>query len=1010
MSPGIRLLHVDDDESLRSITAEFLSRELAAVEIESVSSADEGLSMLEARSFDCVLSDYDMPGVSGVEFLTEVRKQDTELPFILFTGKGSEEIASEAITAGVTDYLQKSTGTSQYTVLANRIQNAVDQHRDRRSLQESQERLSLLIEQSPIGIIEWDENFNFSRVNNAAEEILGISEADVIGEPWNRIVPGDTRPSVDAIVGDLLENVGGGHSINRNIRGDGTEIICEWHNQVVTDDRGEVITIVSQFQDITERIEQQQAIQERVKELTAIRDTVTYVEQDDLSEDALIQRLANRLPESFQFPTRTFVKLGYGDLLAVTDGFDETYPTICAETTTAAGKLLTLTIAVESAADEEDPFLSEEQDLIETLVGFLHEHFSQEERFAQLTEARTKFETILSHSSDYVLIVDEQGTITYASQSIESVMGYQPAAVIGTNAFEYVHEEDIELAVSAFSEAVSQDEEVSIEYRAIRSDGEPIWIGARGRDYLDEEHIDGILVNVRDISARKERERELTQAKMQLEAAVEAGSVGTWQWLVQEDDFWVDPLFAETFGVDPAQAREGAELSLFFSSIHDDDRERVRLAIETALDDCDDYSIEYRVWNTADELRWVHARGRVECDDAGEPVQFPGTLIDITEQKMYEYELNKRSSHLEHLHQATNDLYAAYSTPECHQIAIDAAVEILGFDWCTITAPAPDSELFEIIAVSENTPLDVGDRPFRTDEGLAGKVYQSKEPDISNTASEVSEGKPVSDAIQSGLTIPIGDWGVFQAVSTERDAFDEVDLRHAELLISAMRTAIERIEHESELQRRNERLNEFTSVVSHDLRNPLTVAAGRIELAMVETSSEHLDAAAKALARMEQLIDDLLSLAERGDRVGERAIVDLASVCQDAWDTIDTNEVLLSIEVDQTIVADRTRLQQALENLLGNAIEHGETVSMITIGSLEDGWYLEDDGVGLPEDSVERLFDAGFSTSTEGTGFGLAIVREIIDAHGWSIKATDGGTGGARFEVTGVDFVSDSAH
>jgi CheY-like chemotaxis protein len=136
-----RILHVDDDPDLAELTALHLEREADELAVETATSATAGLEQLSDTDFDCIVSDYDMPGKSGIEFLTAVRETYPDIPFILYTGKGSEEIASKAVSAGVTDYLQKETGQSQYVLLANRIRNAIDQYEGRLEAQRKRNRL-----------------------------------------------------------------------------------------------------------------------------------------------------------------------------------------------------------------------------------------------------------------------------------------------------------------------------------------------------------------------------------------------------------------------------------------------------------------------------------------------------------------------------------------------------------------------------------------------------------------------------------------------------------------------------------------------------------------------------------------------------------------------------------------------------------------------------------------------------------------------------------------------------
>ncbi|RLM42010.1 PAS domain S-box protein [Haloarcula sp. Atlit-47R] len=226
-------------------------------------------------------------------------------------------------------------------------------------------------------------------------------------------------------------------------------------------------------------------------------------------------------------------------------------------------------------------------------------------------------------------------------------------------------------------------------------------------------------------------------------------------------------------------------------------------------------------------------------------------------------------------------------------------------------------------------------------------------------------------------------------------------------MIGAIRDITEQKEYEQQLERQNERLNEFASVVSHDIRNPLSVAVGNLELAADECDSEFLDNAATALTRIEYLTGDLLALARSGKAVGETTPVQLQTIAKSAWGNVETATATLDLGTDDTIVeADRDRLEEAFENLFRNAIEHGGEDITVRVGTINNGFYVEDSGDGIPDDARDQVFDHGYSTGEEGTGFGLSIVRSIIEGHGWSITATDAISGGARFEITDVQLSS----
>jgi DNA-binding NtrC family response regulator len=166
-SRSITVLHVDDEPDFADLAATFLERENERFVVETVTRASDGVDRLAEGSIDCVVSDYEMPDQNGIEFLEAVREDHPDLPFILFTGKGSEEVASDAISVGVTDYLQKEVGTDQYVVLANRIENAVDKYRAETLV----ERAFRAMDSSREGIALLDEDGEFIYVNEAYAEL-----------------------------------------------------------------------------------------------------------------------------------------------------------------------------------------------------------------------------------------------------------------------------------------------------------------------------------------------------------------------------------------------------------------------------------------------------------------------------------------------------------------------------------------------------------------------------------------------------------------------------------------------------------------------------------------------------------------------------------------------------------------------------------------------------------------------------------------------------------------------
>lgn len=224
---------------------------------------------------------------------------------------------------------------------------------------------------------------------------------------------------------------------------------------------------------------------------------------------------------------------------------------------------------------------------------------------------------------------------------------------------------------------------------------------------------------------------------------------------------------------------------------------------------------------------------------------------------------------------------------------------------------------------------------------------------------------------------------------------------------------------------------QIARVVSHDLRNPLDVAKARAQAARETGAAEHFDRLDQAHDRMERIINDVLTLARDDGIVDPSPAVDLDGVATDAWATVETGPATLERVGDlPTIEADPDRLQRLLENLLRNSIEHGtgdanapsgadtpperarsaqssdgtgsDSVT-VRIGTTTDGFFIADDGPGIPSIDRNRVFDPGYADADGGTGLGLTIVKQIATAHGWTVTVTESDSGGARFEFETAD-------
>ncbi|NHN61445.1 MULTISPECIES: PAS domain S-box protein [Halorussus] len=224
---------------------------------------------------------------------------------------------------------------------------------------------------------------------------------------------------------------------------------------------------------------------------------------------------------------------------------------------------------------------------------------------------------------------------------------------------------------------------------------------------------------------------------------------------------------------------------------------------------------------------------------------------------------------------------------------------------------------------------------------------------------------------------------------------------------------------EDELERQNERLQRFASMLAHEIRNPLQVA--QIYLDFVDDDEgTSVDRIAESLEQIDEIIEVLLMLAQGDDEIECRETVALAEVAADAWANTETGCAEFDLSTSRRFRVNPTHLQQLLENLFRNAVEHGSTSPRsqargdaadepitVRVGPLDGGFFVEDTGSGIPVPDREQVVEAGYTTDEDGIGLGLTFVAELADAYGWGFAIVESDEGGARFEFTGVETVAD---
>jgi len=417
--------------------------------------------------------------------------------------------------------------------------------------------------------------------------------------------------------------------------------------------------------------------------------------------------------------------------------------------------------------------------------------------------------------------------------------------------------------------------------------------------------------------------------------------------------------------------------------------------------------------------RWVSTTKVPRHDDTGDIVGIVGGTQDVTPAKQQE-------TLMAALHEASRKLSRATTKPQIAAVTVEIAREI---DYLpTVAVALKDGGSLDPIESSETdgeqSIFDRYQTAFRRSHERGETQYVDTDgsitPDASTVVNAVFEG-PYESA-EVAITIPLGGHGVLGLVAPS-GTVDEFSDRLAHVLASNVAAAFDRAERERELARKNRQLEEFATLGAHELRNRLQIALANVAHERAQRDSSRLEGTEHTLERMERLLTQLLQLAQTSKIPRTTDPTDLREAAQRAWVRIESGRTTLTHPPEATIVANRNALIELFDFLFTNAVEHGHEGSEpglygavegesgdaprtvdIEVGLLEDGFYVADDGVGIPDDQKSDLFEIEYADAADESGYGLYIVSAIVEAHGWEIDVFDSDAGGARFEITSVEW------
>ncbi len=971
----VRVLHVDNDAPFLAVAVHCLA-EQGPFQVNTALSADEALQKLRDADYDAVVADYKMPGKNGLELLKEMRREGIAVPFILFTCKGKEEIAIEALNSGVEQYIDKQgSAAATYEELKYSILNAVKKQRTERQLQESENLLRQITENIQDMLLVTDENLVIKYASSSVKEILGYEPSEAAGKLICQFIhPDDLAAMMEAIKIVFTERSGGKLNI-RCKRADGNYVLMEGASKVLTDEKGQIAGLMITSRDITERTQMEKTLQKNEERFVQVSDNAkTWLWEVDSKglytyASSAVEKVLGYKPEEI------LGKKHFYDLLlpdereelkkAAFQAFAEKKPFrgFLTRNVHKNGNRVWLSASGIPILDEKS-----------NLVGYrgAGTDITEQKSTAQtLMASEEKYRKLFEEGIDAIFVADfETGMLIDCNNAATNLVGREKSEIIGMHQrFLHPEEENGPEFGRVFAQHRSDKKGRVIEDHVITKSGEirDVVIKPSLMEINGKKVVQGIF---RDITESKKAEQALTQSEEKyrklFEEARDAIFVAD-----AETGILVDCNRAATALV----CREKSEIiGMHQSFLHPPEAIHggVSRTFERHRTDKEGAIFEDRIITKNGEIKDVAIKGNLFKVNGKKLLR--GVFRDITESKKTSEKATFQARLLNAAGQAiiATDINGdiIYWNHAAEQLYGWPEAEVLGRNIVDVT-PAE---------TSREQAIKIRDK-LNTGESWSGE-FVGKRRDGTSFEAIVTDTPITNDKGEM-----IGVIGVSTDISEQKwmqEVFNDAIGKVAEL---------------------NEKLQVVGSLSRHDIRNKLAAVNGRIFLLKKRLNGnaecllqlQEMDLAAQQMLR-------ILEFERVYEQVGveELTNIDVEMYLGEAVSLFsDLKGAELINECHGLTVRADSLLRQIFYNLLDNSMKYGEKINKVRVHYKEEENQLkliyEDNGVGIPENIKGNLFTEGFG---KGTGYGLYLMKRICEAYGWTIQETGQYGQGAQFTMT----------
>jgi PAS domain S-box-containing protein len=969
----IRILHVDDEVSFLDLASFFLNRE-GDFEVDTAVNAESALEKMQTQTFDAVVADYVLSGMDGIEMLKIIRAKGLQMPFILFTGKGGEEAAVEALNHGADFYLQKGASPQiQFTELANMIRQSVRSTRSDEAAREGERFLSSVFSSIQDGISVLDKDLNIVRVNSAMEDwyshkmpLVGKKCYDAYHARQARC---DVCPSIKTI-----ENVRSANEVVPKIGSKG-EVVgwLDLYTFPMRDSKtGELSGVIEYVRDITDRRKAEADLHgalERYKELQGIIDKspvmlviwrpepggpVTFISdsvaqwgyrRDDfvstlVYDDIIYKEDIERERQEF----KAFVSNGVND-------FVQEYRVV-----TKSGEVRWV---------EDHTYVRRDADgnpaCYEGIVIDVTARRTAQQRSEELT---SRLQAIVEAFPDLHFHVDAHGTILDYNAGHVADLYVPPQKFMGRKMQEVLPPDVGNMFGDALDEIVKTGRVLSREY-SLEIEGESRFFEARFAP-ISKGHI---LVVVRNITARVIAEEALQERDIRFKKLSSHVPGMIYQLTKWSDGTYCVPFASEAikdiFGCSPEDVRE--DFSPIAKAILPEDLDRVIGTIEYSAKHLTTWQCEYRVQLPGKSIRWLFGHSTPEKLSDGS-VTWHGFNTDITERKLVEEALRKSEEKYRQLVDLAQEGIMMTDAEAIVRFANPRMAEMIGY---------PVHEI-------------VGKSLFQLMDEHAADLARRKIEDRRRGPSDRYE----IDFLRKDGTSVHTNIGVTPIMDKTG---------HYSGALGVVTDISDRKRYQDALEVANQKLNLLNQVTRHDALNQLSVMTGWLEVAR-ETASEppvqeYLKKISNAAETMRRHLDFTGDYQKMG--VAKPEWIEVKTAFINGTSGFGHSNISKSVQVEGLDVLADPMFEKVFNNLVDNSLRHGDKVTKVGIRyeELDDRLSIiyEDDGVGIPKEEKEKMFQRGRG---KHSGYGLFMVKEILGITGITIAEVGTPGKGVRFEIS----------